>query len=327
MDYAEIIAYLNAEVNTAEKVALESWRSADPMNEREFQQVKRVWEAKLAQVPDSNTEEIWEKLRKQMDGEGSKVGKTPISWRWRLVATAAIALLTIGVWNLINKKAPDWIEVSNAQAENILEHELKDGTTIELAPNAYVRYPAVFDANIREVELSGQARFFVEHHAEQPFVVKTANNTVQVLGTTFDLMDHPDSQRTWVQLHEGKVRFSSNQQADLGVELNAGQSAIFDIRRQQFSQMDSIWVSYINGRDSVYEIRGASLREVANFLEREFEVKIKIVPVSFEQHKMIGSFSKSAPLSEFMEIIRFTFDMELTTDGKVYTWKCRNCSE
>ena len=97
MDYAEIIAYLNEDVSKAEKAALESWRSANPMNEREFQQVKRVWEAKLQQVPSSDTEEVWGKLRRRLDVGGEKVGKTPISWFWRLAATAAIALLIIPV--------------------------------------------------------------------------------------------------------------------------------------------------------------------------------------------------------------------------------------
>ncbi len=325
MDYAEIIAYLNEEMNTIEKAALESWRSADSINEREFQKIKRVWEAKLEQVPDSDPEEVWEKLRSRMDGGSTAVGKTTMSWR--LATTAAIALIAIGVWTFINEKSGDWIEVRNTQAENKLEHELKDGTLIELEPDAEVRYPAVFEADFREVELSGQARFFVAHNSEKPLVVKTASNTVQVLGTAFDLMAHPDSQRSWVQLHEGKVRFSSNQQADLSVELSAGQSAIFDFRSQHFSLMDSIWVSYINARDSVYVIKEASVREFADFLEREYEVKIKIESLSFEKYKMQGKFPKSTTLSEFMDVIRILFNIEITKEGNLYTWKCLNCSD
>ncbi|MBX2875966.1 MAG: FecR domain-containing protein [Saprospiraceae bacterium] len=327
MDYAEIIAYLNGDVSTTEKAGIESWRSANSVNEREFQQVKRVWEAKLMQVPDSDTEEVWSKLKRRMDVGSTKGGKTPTSWLWRLTATAAMALLTIGVWSLVKEKSSDWIEVRNTQVENALVHELKDGTMIELAPDSYIRYPAEFDTDTREVELSGQGRFFVEQNAEKPFTVKTSNNTVQVLGTTFDLMAHPDSQRAWVQLHEGKVRFSSNQETDLSVELSAGQSAIFDSRKQSFSQMDSIWVSYINARDSVYVIREASVKEVADLLEKEYKVKIKIEPSSFEKYKMDGEFPKSTTISEFMDIIRFLFDIEITAEGNVYTWKCINCPD
>lgn len=327
MDYAEIIAYLNNEVNTTEKAALEAWRSADPLNEREFQQIKRVWEAKLEQVPDSDAEEVWEKLRVRIDEGSAKVGRIPLSWRWRLAATAAIALLILGVWNLINRKSADWIEVRNVHAENKMEHELKDGTIIELAPSAYLRYPAVFEGEKRAVDFSGQARFFVAHDSEQPFIVKTASNTVQVLGTAFDLMAHPDSSRAWLQLHEGRVRFSSNQQAGSGVELSPGQSAIFDIKAQQFTQMDSIWVSYVNSRNGSYVIKEAAVREFANLLEREYEVKIKIVPTSFEKYKMTGKFPKSTTLSEFMEIIRFLFNIEIIEEGNLYTWKCNSCPD
>lgn len=42
------------------------------------------------------------------------------------------------------------------------------------------------------VQLTGEAYFEVKHDADAPFIVKTAEIQIKVLGTTFNLYAYPD---------------------------------------------------------------------------------------------------------------------------------------
>src|SRR5690606_7317272 len=105
-----------------------------------------------------------------------------------------------------------------------------------------LKYPSRFDGNERVVELTGEAYFDVRHEtldmrhetpssapeshlkshisslksAERPFKVITNGQTVEVLGTEFNISAYPDDPETKTTLVEGKVKVSaSNRQAGL----------------------------------------------------------------------------------------------------------------
>jgi len=62
---------------------------------------------------------------------------------------------------------------------------LADGTKVWLNAASSLRYPTSFTGKDRTVELTGEAYFEVAKNKNQPFNVKSATQTVQVLGTHF----------------------------------------------------------------------------------------------------------------------------------------------
>ena len=74
---------------------------------------------------------------------------------------------------------------------------LQDGTVVWLNSETKMRYPVQFSGQNREVWLEGEAYFKVAKNEKQPFVVKTENMDVRVLGTEFNLKAYADEK--WVQ--------------------------------------------------------------------------------------------------------------------------------
>lgn len=64
---------------------------------------------------------------------------------------------------------------------------LSDGTEVWLNAATRLRFPFRFGKSSREVYVAGEAYFNVAKDAQRPFIVHTALNSVQVLGTAFNI--------------------------------------------------------------------------------------------------------------------------------------------
>lgn len=88
---------------------------------------------------------------------------------------------------------------------------LADGTEVWLNSGSSLSYPTAFAADEpREVLLQGEAYFKVmqakdRHGAKVPFIVETERQTIEVLGTSFNVSDYEEYNYTHTTLVEGKV--------------------------------------------------------------------------------------------------------------------------
>lgn len=84
---------------------------------------------------------------------------------------------------------------------------LADGTNVWLNSDSKLKFPLHFVGNQRAVYLEGEAFFEVTSDSLKPFVVKTAEVNVKVLGTSFNVMNYTDEAKVEVALLKGKVKF------------------------------------------------------------------------------------------------------------------------
>ncbi len=87
---------------------------------------------------------------------------------------------------------------------------LSDGTRVWLNAGSRLIYPSKFVDKSREVFLVGEAFFDVKENKNQPFVVKTIDVQVEVLGTRFNVMAYPEDFAVQTVLEEGSVEIKSN---------------------------------------------------------------------------------------------------------------------
>ena len=100
---------------------------------------------------------------------------------------------------------------------------LSEGTEVFLNSDSRLAYPTIFKGKERVVSLEGEAYFKVTKDAEHPFIVKTGNIQVRVLGTEFNVRSYsPTDVR--VTLITGKVAVSDTCGVHT-VEMMPGQSA------------------------------------------------------------------------------------------------------
>src|SRR5690606_33837898 len=83
---------------------------------------------------------------------------------------------------------------------------LPDGTQVNLNYESQLKFPKVFEGNIRKVELIGEAFFEVVKNDTMPFIVKTGDVETEVLGTSFNIRSYERGQTAEVSLVTGKVK-------------------------------------------------------------------------------------------------------------------------
>ena len=120
----------------------------------------------------------------------------------------------------INGRHPELDSGSPNDALNIIETprggqyqiRLPDGSKVWLNAASKLIYPVSFNGRgQRVVELSGEAYFEIFKNKLQPFVVKSKNQEVTVLGTHFNINSYSDEPGTKTTLLEGSVQVSTLQ--------------------------------------------------------------------------------------------------------------------
>jgi ferric-dicitrate binding protein FerR (iron transport regulator) len=194
------------------------------------------------------------------------------------------------------------------------EVTLPDGTMVKLNAGTTLSYPIVFAKDKREVSLRGEAYFEVAKRKDQPFIVRTKNQEVQVLGTHFNINAYLTSAQTKTTLLEGKVQVKElikgqkvtlmpgDQSVSTGAELS---------RHPVNVQQEMAWVY------GKFNFDGKSLRQVMDELSQWYAIDViykgDIPDVSF-----FGGTFRTSKLSTILKILKDQdLSYQLTDDGKL----------
>jgi len=96
---------------------------------------------------------------------------------------------------------------------------LSDGTRVSLDAGTTITYPVEFAGATREVSMTGQAYFQVQHDPAHPFRVKAGNVIIKDIGTEFNVRAYEGESRQTATLFEGAVTVN-----DIGIV--PGQQAV-----------------------------------------------------------------------------------------------------
>jgi transmembrane sensor len=99
---------------------------------------------------------------------------------------------------------------------------LPDGSRVWLNAGTSLQYPEKLATGARTVDLSGEAYFEVASDAARPFLVRTRDAVVQVLGTRFDVRSYPEEGFCRTTVMEGAVQVSHGDERAM---LRAGDQA------------------------------------------------------------------------------------------------------
>jgi len=87
---------------------------------------------------------------------------------------------------------------------------LSDNTVVWLNAGSRLVYPTTFKGKTREVLLFGEAYFEVSKNPEKPFIVKTSDVQIKVLGTQFNVSAYAEDKLIQTVLKEGSVEIREN---------------------------------------------------------------------------------------------------------------------
>lgn len=157
---------------------------------------------------------------------------------------------------------------------------LADGSSVFLNSGSMIRIPSDFNVKSRQVSLSGEAYFEVEHNAAKPFTINSGKLLITDLGTAFDVKAYPEDKEIHVAVESGKVQIGKNKPN--------GQFELFAAavtRNQQLvynEQGNSHAISQVKTADVIawqhnrLSFDNASFEEIVPMLERWYNVSVKL---------------------------------------------------
>jgi len=152
---------------------------------------------------------------------------------------------------------------------------LSDGTQVELNSGTHIRYPVKFSKEgAREISMSGEAYFKVSKDLERPFIVKSGEMAIQVLGTEFNVSAYEEEHSISTVLVEGSVSLSQVSDSKNSLLLKPGHKGSWNRTDQTLSldQVDTqLYTSWLHGE---IVFRDTPFSEILIKLERFYNIKI-----------------------------------------------------
>lgn len=158
---------------------------------------------------------------------------------------------------------------------------LPDGSKVWLNAASSITYPTAFVAKERVVTVTGEAYFEVatlrRSGQKMPFIVKSATQKVEVLGTHFNINAYEDEPGVKTTLLEGSVRVSA-----IGSNGHRGQTALLK-PGEQVSLSQASQLSYpipvktdrvMAWKNGIFSFHRAGLQEVMRQLSRWYNVDV-----------------------------------------------------
>jgi transmembrane sensor len=177
---------------------------------------------------------------------------------------------------------------------------LSDGTKVWLNSASSIKYPVSFIGNERRVELTGEAYFEVAHNAAKPFRVVSNGQTVEVLGTHFNINAYADENAVKTTLLQGSVKVSS---AGSSSVIKPGEQAQFNngkINVVSSVDLDAA-VAWKNG---LFYFEDSNIQEVMRQFARWYDVDVKYDGELPSRH-FSGEIPRNINATQMLDILSF----------------------
>ncbi|RHR79043.1 FecR family protein [Odoribacter sp. AF15-53] len=192
---------------------------------------------------------------------------------------------------------------------------LSDGTVVYMNADSKLRFPVKFDRNLRMVELEGEAYFKVQRNEKVPFIVKTSQISVQVLGTEFNVSAYAEDLVIQTTLVSGAVKVFSEDEKE-SVILRPGEQAEFS-RITHEIQLETVDVSYVTAwKDGRLRFQEKPLFEIMKNVARWYDVEIIYEDEEVKYYPFGCNFNRMATIESLLQIFEATGTIETRVQGR-----------
>ena len=189
---------------------------------------------------------------------------------------------------------------------------LGDGTKVWLNAESTLRYPAAFTGEARKVELTGEAYFEVTHNVHTPFAVMLSDsNTVEVLGTHFNVQAYADEKEKTITLVEGRVLVKSRQKQ---VTLTPAMQAA--INETTVSTATDVDTEEITGwKHGLFVFHDAPIEKIMNQVARWYNARVIYQGTIRQQFN--ATIHRSEPLSKLLHLLELNGYVKFKTENDI----------
>lgn len=186
---------------------------------------------------------------------------------------------------------------------------LPDGTKVWLNAASMIKFPSIFaDLKERRIELSGEAYFEVVKNKSMPFVVKTDNQEVVVLGTHFNINSYNDEESVKTTLLEGSVKVLALNVENTGKTVVANDGLLLRPGQQSIKSNTKWRVVEANieesmaWKDGYFQFNRADIKTIMRQLARWYDIDVKYEG-NVPNLKFEGNIQKNLTLAQAFKIL------------------------
>lgn len=176
---------------------------------------------------------------------------------------------------------------------------LPDGSHVWLNSASSISFPAQFDKTERRVSITGEAYFEVTHDKKRPFRVLSRDQTIQVLGTKFNVNAYSDESSTQTTLLEGSVKVSTPEVSKL---LKPGEQA--QMRNKQVNIMPANIESVMAWKEGFFQFDRVDIQTLMRQLSRWYDIEVEYRG-EIPKDEFVGKIKRSENIHNVLEILRY----------------------
>jgi ferric-dicitrate binding protein FerR (iron transport regulator) len=318
-----IVKYLKQQLTEEESELVAEWIKNDKSNQDFLFSLEELYWAnqieEMQRLADTNQE--WKKLEYQIlhDQENrKKISRLAAILKYAAIIIAAISLPftahQTGFFNKTEKHLPQsFITVVTGKGERS-QLILPDGTKVWVNACSSLKYNTDLSSD-RQLQLTGEAYFEVVEDQHRPFIVSTPLLDVKVLGTKFNLKALEGEDKVQATLYEGLIAANTHDQSfKQDFFLNPGEQLIYEKDK-------TLMITTLSGNDAldwkngIFRFNKQKLQDIANSLERSFNVEITIPDAKLAQEKFTCEFKNEENLIDILNILKKTKKLDYIMKG------------
>lgn len=189
---------------------------------------------------------------------------------------------------------------------------LEDGTVVYLNAESELQVAGDFGQGKREVWLTGEAYFKVQHDKERLFTVKTNKADISVLGTEFSIRAYNGELETQTTLVNGSVEVKSGQVVKV---IAPGEQAC--VSRTGYVTIQPVDVQeYTAWKDGRIVFVNTRLEDILRDLRRLYDFEITYRAPEKKELRFTIDITKYGKVSEIFDLIQDIQDVKFEINGK-----------
>ena len=305
MDKDILQRYVEGNVSPEEIIAVVDWLDADESHVREFMALHKLNDISLLNQPDS-----------KVDVQKKKKTITFRQIGYELAKIAAILILFWGGTKLYettsvkeNVIAYQTLYVPAGQRAELI---LPDSTHVWLNARSKLVYPISFGKDIRQVELNGEAYFDVIHNEKQPFVVKTPQMDIQVLGTEFNVTAYSSSSDFEVALLRGCIELSSPR---LSSNYRMKEKEHIRLQNNKLISRDISDYDYFRWKEGLICFNNESVATIIEKLKLYYDIDIEVYNQKFINSRYTGKFRTKDGIEQVLKVLQIEHKFTYTKNN------------
>lgn len=242
--------------------------------------------------------------------EARIVYKTRKSYRTIAASVAAVFLLAgifFTYFLVTGNEAMKTVVAKLGEKEKVI---LPDASVVYLNSGSSISYPVAFGEKSREVTLTGEAYFEVEHKEKHPFIITSDQFKTQVLGTKFIVSNYKGDTPA-VTVVSGKVKVT-DKHSSVSEIITRGQRVVYSEENHLLLKSDNVNAeNYMAWKEGRVFFDHADMKQVLQTLHRRYNVVLQLNSPLYECSTISGTFSGN-DVEKVLSSIRFINEMDYT---------------